>query len=179
MDMISGSERGNTALCTIKLPPLKPGTLMVESVYQLYCPAPKQFQIQRFFSGACLRLVIDNNQRDLSSIISFDHINKLGERVKLKVGQQLVRQGRDRISAVINQSQKLAEAQQEPLIQAARQQLLDKTQAEIDRLKALAEVNPNIRQEEIEYLQAVQAEQLNYLEQTQLRLDAVRVIVAT
>ncbi|BFM15962.1 RNA polymerase-associated protein RapA [Maricurvus nonylphenolicus] len=179
MDMISGSERGNTALCTIKLPPLKPGTLMVETVYQLYCPAPKQFQIQRFFSGACLRLVIDNNQRDLSNIISFDHINKLSERVKLKVGQQLVRQGRDRISAVISHSQKLAEAQQEPLIKEARQQLLDQTQAEIDRLKALAEVNPNIRQEEIEYLQAVQAEQLNYLAQTQLRLDAVRVIVAT
>ncbi len=179
MEMIFGSERGNTALCTIKLPPLKPGTLMVETVYQLYCPAPKQYQIQRFFSGACLRLLVDNNQRDLSKVISFEHVNKLGEKVKLKIGQQLVRQARDRISAVLTQTNQLAEAQQEPLIKQAREALIEQTQVDIDRLTELAKVNPNIRQEEIDYLQAQQSEQLAYLEQTQLRLDAVRVIVAT
>jgi ATP-dependent helicase HepA len=179
MEMIFGSERGNTALCTIKLPPLKPGTLMVETVYQLYCPAPKHYQIQRFFSGACLRLLVDNNQRDLSKVISFEHVNKLGEKVKLKIGQQLVRQARDRITAVLTQTNQLAEAQQEPLIKQAREALIEQTQVDIDRLTELAKVNPNIRQEEIDYLQAQQAEQLGFLEQTQLRLDAVRVIVAT
>ena len=138
LDMITGSERGNTALCTIKLPPLKPGTLMVEAIYQLHCPAPKHYQMQRFFSGANLRLLIDDQDRELGHVLTFDAISQRAEKVKLKLGQQLMRQGRERINAVIDKTLVKAEAKQQSLIEEACQRLYDSAQGEIDRLTALA-----------------------------------------
>jgi ATP-dependent helicase HepA len=51
--------------------------------------------------------------------------------------------------------------------------------AEQDRLKALAQVNPNIRQEEIDYLAQTRSDLEQYLESATMKLDAVRVIIAT
>lgn len=177
MDMILGSEKGNTALCTLKLPPLKPGTLLVEAIYQLQSPAPASLQIQRHFGGGCIRLLRDNQGRDLGHVIGFDHINQRAEKVKLKVGQQIVRQARESIQEVINQLQPGAQSQLEEQVSKAREHMKAETENEIGRLKQLARVNPNIRQEEIDHLQAVQSMKAEYIEQTQISLDAIRVII--
>jgi len=50
---------------------------------------------------------------------------------------------------------------------------------ETDRLKALAEVNSNIRSEEIRYIEESQSLLANYLQSAQLSLDAVRVAIVT
>jgi ATP-dependent helicase HepA len=50
-------------------------------------------------------------------------------------------------------------------------------EAEQDRLTALAKVNPNVRQDEIEQLSVRRELIALHLQQTQVRLDAVRVIV--
>jgi len=50
---------------------------------------------------------------------------------------------------------------------------------EIDRLRALRQVNPNVRDEEIEYLERQQELITGILESATLRLDAVRVIIST
>ena len=43
----------------------------------------------------------------------------------------------------------------------------------------LAEVNPNIRGEEVSYLEQSREQLARYLRGAQLKLDAVRVVVAT
>jgi ATP-dependent helicase HepA len=47
------------------------------------------------------------------------------------------------------------------------------------RLRELATVNPNIRADEIEHLETTRASLERYLRGAQLKLDAVRVAVAT
>jgi len=177
MDMILGSEKGNTALCTLKLPPLKPGTLLVEAIYQLHSPAPQSLQIQRHFGGGCIRLLRDNQSRDLGHVIGFDHINQRAEKVKLKIGQQIVRQARASIQEVLNQLHPGAETQLKDQIKQAQQHMEAESQREIQRLQQLARVNPNIRQEEIDHLQSIQSMKADYIDQTQISLDAVRVII--
>ena len=44
-------------------------------------------------------------------------------------------------------------------------------------MKALANVNPNVRQSEIDYLQARLVASQHYLSQAKLRLDSLRVIM--
>jgi hypothetical protein len=51
--------------------------------------------------------------------------------------------------------------------------------AELERLQALAAVNANIRMEEIDYRRQCADELLEHLDHMQLRLDAVRVALAT
>ena len=52
-------------------------------------------------------------------------------------------------------------------------------QSELQRLQALAEVNPNIRQEEIDYLKTETSELEHYLNTAHIKLEALRVAVVT
>ena len=46
-------------------------------------------------------------------------------------------------------------------------------------LEALKAVNPNVRDSELDYLRNLQAELHHLIDQTQLKLDAIRFIVVT
>ena len=69
------------------------------------------------------------------------------------------------------------------LIGASRALALDKIaktlHKEVHRLKALRLVNPNVRAEEIEFFEQELRNLSEIMASTSLRLDAIRVIVAT
>ncbi|MCR8924056.1 RNA polymerase-associated protein RapA [Dasania sp. GY-MA-18] len=178
MDMILGGELGNTALATIKLPPIKPGTLMLEAVFTVQCTAPPQLQLHRYLPLTTIRIVVDANNNDLSNILSAQRLAKLVAKVPKRVGQDLVRQTRKDILALIEQAETLATAQQQDIVASAQQNMLQQQTEETERLKALAQRNPNIRQEEIDFqLQATDMLSAA-LQQARIKLEAVRLLVA-
>ncbi len=179
MDMVLSSDRGNTAICTIKLPPLKPGSLLIEGLFQFNCPGPKSLQLQRFMSANCVRLVADNNLKALEGIITTDHFDKLGQTVKRPVAKQLVQHARNDIEKITTHLEKQAEDLQADMIANARQTVNVHFDEELTRLSELSKVNPNIRAEEISHLQDLKDASLEYLQSGQLRLDAIRVAVVT
>ena len=179
MDMILSGDKGNTSICTIKLPPLKPGTLMIEALLRPNCPAPKALQLQRFMGAGCVRMLLDQDHKDLSKIIQPAHIEKLAQRVKRPTARQLIEHARPQIEKIIDQVLALGNAQQETMVDTAIKTMDTEYDQEILRLEQLAEHNLNIRPEEIEYLRGKQAITAEYLEQTRLQLDAVRIIIVT
>lgn len=72
-----------------------------------------------------------------------------------------------------------AEAELATLLDGAMHQAREEQAGELERLSALAAVNPNIRAEEIEYRRTSAEALLTYLGNTQIKLDAVRVGIAT
>lgn len=179
MDMVLSSERGNTALCTLRMPPLKPGSLLIETLFQFNCPGPRFLQLQRFLSSSCTRFVADNKLRALEAIISSDHFHKLGQSVKKPVAKQLVQHARTDIDQIIRHMEEKAATLQTTMIEEASARLSDYYDDELSRLTALAQVNPNIRPEEVAYLETLKEASLEYLQNAQLRLDAVRVAIIT
>lgn len=179
MEMIIGSEFGNTAICTVKLPPLAPGTLLIEAVFVLYCAAPRHLNLQRYQPQATVRVVLDNNGNNLSAIITPDHLNKLGERVKRHAAQNLIRHGREQISGVLSKAEDVAQSQQDKLVKAAVNKATSALDEEVDRLEALSKVNPSIRAEEITQLRTDRASILELLGSAKLKMDAVRVAVVS
>lgn len=176
-EMIMGSDFGNTTVCTVKLPPLQPGTILVEAIFVLYCAAPKALNLQRFQNQATVRVVIDSNNNDLSQIITPDHLNKLGERVKRHVAQNMIRLGREQIAGVLQKAETEALKQQQPLIDQAVTKASSMLDEEVERLEALLEVNPSIREEEVAHLKAKRDQILTHLQDAQLRMDAIRIAV--
>lgn len=179
MEMIIGSEFGNTAICTVKLPPLKPGTLLVEAIFVLYCAAPRALNLLRYQPQSTVRVVLDSNGNDLSKIITVNHLNKLGDRVKRHAAQNLIRHGREQISGVLAKAEVTAQAQQNQLIDAAVAKATEQLDEEIERLQALIKVNPSIREEEITQLQADRESILEHLRNAHLKMDAIRVAVVS
>jgi ATP-dependent helicase HepA len=179
MDMVMSGEFGNTAFCTLKLPPLKPGTLMLEAVFTVSCSAPSELQLQRYLPVTPVRVLLDSNGTNLSKVLTPKHIKKLGQKVGRRNAQELVKHAREQIVAMINQAQTLAQEQEQQLVTNARERMNSQQSAELKRMQALAAVNPNIRQEELDYMAQTAQSLDSYLQGAQLRLDAIRVVLVT
>jgi ATP-dependent helicase HepA len=176
-DLIALTEFGNTAFCTLKLPPLKPGNLMLEALYILHCPAPADLQLFRHMPQSLLRVLLDNNGKDLSAVLGIDQLSKLLQKIPRNNAQELVRHARPVLTEMLQKAEDKAKPQQANLIAAAQQKVSEEINAELARMKALAKVNPNVRQSEIDYLQERLAASQHYLSQAKLRLDSLRVIM--
>lgn len=178
MELILDTEFGNTAVATLKLPPLKPGTLMVEAVFCLHCPAPPQLQLNRYLQDAAMRVLLDVNGKNFAAVLSPDKLAKVVQRVPRATSQELVRHSRPQIATLLDRAEEIIAPQRDVQVNAALDNARQLLGAEIARLHELAKVNPNVRHTEIEQLQQQLDATVQHLEQASLTLDAVRVIVA-
>lgn len=179
MDLVLSGEFGNTAFCTLKLPPLKAGTLLLEAIFVLYCSAPSELQLQRHLPLTTVRIVVDSNNTDLSKVLTAGHLNRLGQKVHKRSAQELVAHAREQIVAMVAQSEILAENKKGDIIDSAELSMKLEQDAELQRLQALALVNPNIRQEEIDHFVSRGISSERYLQGAQLKLDAIRIALVT
>lgn len=178
MDMIISNEKGNSTLCTIKLPPLKPGTLLIEAIFAIHCPGPKWLQLDNYFQTHTIRQ-LRNESKDLSQIVSFDQLNKLVVTVDKKTAQSVIKHARKDITELLQQCQHQAETLREDIVREANAHMLKQQKVEHDRLLALAKVNPNVRPEEIKHIEDTTEQLQHHLHSAQVSLDSIRVIVCT
>lgn len=176
-ELIALSEFGNTAFCTLKLPPLKPGTLLLETLFVLHCPAPAELQLFRYMPQSLLRVLLDNTGKDLSAVLNIQQLSKLLQRTPRSNAQEVVRHARPLLTTMLRQAEERTSGRQAELIAAAQEQVTTQISNELERMKALMAVNPNVRQAEVDYLQQRLETSLDYLAQAKLRLDALRVIM--
>ncbi|MBA4502564.1 RNA polymerase-associated protein RapA [Marinobacterium marinum] len=177
MELISTGELGNCTVCTLKLPPLQAGTLLLELVYELRCAAPRYLQLERYLPSGSVRMLVDPEGRDLAGALGHEPLNQLLQTVSRATGQKMVRLAREQVA----QQLKAAEGTLDTRVKALREQALDKLRqqraAEYDRLVALAQVNPMIRQEELDAMVADTEQMESALQAMELKLDAIRVIL--
>jgi ATP-dependent helicase HepA len=179
MDMMISGEFGNATLCSMKAPFLKPGTLILEALFVVSCAAPKRLQVQRYIPQGTIRIVVDRENKNLTSILTSERLNPMVEALKRRVAHEVAKHARSEISEMANNAIKFAEMEFAPLLAVAKQNARNEQQAALERLQSLAAVNPNIRAEEIDYQKESAQELLEHLEHTQLKLDAVRVVLTT
>ena len=178
MDMLLGGEYGNTGFCTLKLPSIEPGTLLLETIFGIHCPAPRGLQLQRFLPLSMLRIVTDGKS-SFGDSLSEDRLSQLSERVPRRSAQELVRHTRPRITKLIEQTRTAAESQLAPIIETATNTVTVLEGRELARLKALAKVNPNIRDLEIDHIQSTIETLHTSLRAASLKLEGIRVMVTT
>ncbi len=178
MDMILSGEFGNVTLCTVKLQALKPSTVLLECIFTIQCAAPKILRLDNYFSKAVIRVLIDHNHNDLGNVLTSDHMDHMAERVKKNVAQSIIKHTRTQITELIEHANGIAEIEMAEIIKQASETMKNKQAAELERLVSLSKVNPNIRKEEIDYLEATTAQVEEFMQHAQLKLDAIRVAVS-
>ena len=184
MDMVSNGEFGNATFCSITLPAeselkLDAGTLILEAIFSVNCPAPKHLQIHRYLPVNMVRIVVTSNGMNLTEVLSHDELNSLSERVRKHTANEIIQYARPQITQLVERAQMMAEPQQAVLVETALKSIAEEGHDDIERLVALAEVNPNIRKEEIEQLQSNANLLKDHLSSAQLRLDAIRLAFVT
>jgi ATP-dependent helicase HepA len=179
MDMVINGDFGNSAFCTLETRKLAAGTLLLEAIFRMHCAAPKSLQADRYINESYVRIVMDEKGRVLTDSFDETSFSEQAGRIPRATAQELIRHARDKISSLVDNANKAALTKQTDII-ADAVETMDKTLGlEQQRLKALAKVNVNIRQTEIEHMTESQQLLSDYLQTAKLTMDAIRVAIVT
>jgi ATP-dependent helicase HepA len=178
IDLVVSNELGNTALSAIRYRGAPAGTVLLECLFVLEAATVEALQSQRYLPPTTIRVVMDECGQDHGNKLTHDAINQAAVAVDLNTSVQVVHAKRKILKALLHRCEQRAQQQAPTIFQAAHAEAEDILMREINRLKALQQVNPNVRDDEIAFFQH-QLQALSHLiDATRLRLDALRVIVA-
>ncbi|WP_421223949.1 RNA polymerase-associated protein RapA [Aeromonas sp. 602293] len=177
IDLILGSEIGATSVALLKNKALPIGSILLELIFVAESAAHPQ--LYRFMPPTPIRLLMDKNGQNLGEKVAFDAFNRQLTPVNRHLGSKLVTASQPVIHGLIGKGQAIAEELKAGIVDKARAQMAQTLQQDLDRLEALKAVNPNVRDSELDYLRNLQTELHHLIDQTQLKLDAIRFIVVT
>ncbi len=179
MERILNHETGNAAVSAMKHKKVQPGTLFLESLFVLEAGGQGVQQGNRYLPSALIRVLLDEQGNDDYSHLGHDEINRHLVPVAAGIAKQVIQLKEDAIKALLALSEQKASEQAPQLIAQAEARIQQTFTPEIQRLKALQQVNPNVRDEEVQFFEQQLLQLTGALKSSNMRLDAVRVIVAT
>ncbi len=176
LDVILSDVTGNSAMIVIKHPDFKAGTLLLESLHVVNCIAPAEIMSDRFMPPQVLRSLINPDLQDISTDIRFNEF-----REPLKVPADTLRKILDSqvkgINNMLASARTIATEKLDAIKVKGQQKMESDLDMEIERLQQLMLVNNNVRAEELEFLQHQKEALHRAIEQTSMRLDALRILV--
>ncbi len=175
IDLVLGSEIGATAVALLKNKALPAGAMMLEVVF--VAESASHPQLYRFLPPTPIRLLLDKGGNNLGSKVSFTAFDRQLSPVNRHLGSKLVSSSQAVIHGLLGQAEAQASAQLAGIVAEARQRMQHTLASELARLEALRAVNPSVRDSELVHLRELKAELEHLLDQTQLRLDAIRFVV--
>ncbi|MGM0824463.1 MAG: RNA polymerase-associated protein RapA [Pseudomonadota bacterium] len=177
MGRILDGTMGNTALALLGHPAIPSDRLMAELVFRTHCPAPRSLHLNRFLPPTAVRVLLDESGANLTDKISFTGLGKNLQKVNKSLARDLIKSRHDQLRGILTQGESEAERELPSIVEAAEARMRTQLDAELARLTALAEHNPSVRNEELDALKKERQQLSDAIENTRLRLDAVRVII--
>jgi ATP-dependent helicase HepA len=174
MDLLLGAETGNCAFAV--LPAADERTLLLELIYVLEVIAAPRLHADRFLPLTPVRLVLNHKLEEVSEVCrgsDWERQLQKGSPHKLIDNAGIVRRT---LPDMFQASARLAETRASALRQSALEAMNRLLGHEVARLQTLARVNDHVRPQEIRLAQAQQEELAAVLDQSRLRLDALRLI---
>ncbi len=167
-EMLLGTIKGNAALATTNNP--GPDAVFAEAVHVLEVVAPADLHADRFLSATPIRVVVDNRQGEetepLGSVSDAPVQKVLG---KTELCYKL-------LPRMLETAEALANERAMQLIAAAIAAMEERVGGELQRMRSLQAVNPNITEKEVEAMQTQYYDLRDHLADARLRLDSVRLI---
>ncbi len=177
MDLVLSDSIGNAALSIVKHVELSAGQYLLECLFLIECSAPQNLQLSQFLPATPIRILIDQNQQDLTEQVLHDDLLEVDNEIESEQITAFIGGEHKNIHAMLAVAEQEAESKMQSVISKANTQMLQVSAREIKRLKALSKVNPGIRSEEIEVLKEKAIVSHGYIKDAKLRLDAVRFII--
>jgi ATP-dependent helicase HepA len=176
MDTILSNELGNSAVTAVKLVGGTPGTLLLECIYLLESSASTALQSSRYLPPAALRVLVDANGNDRSEQLPHASMAAIREAVQPLVAKKIIRHFAPQLRSMLAAAEHLARRRSVDLLAEAHARATQLLEGEINRLKALRRINPNVRDAEIRFLESQRSDLRLALDSANVRLDAQRVI---
>ena len=179
IDLILDGDTGSTSVALLKNKAMPVGTVFLELMYVADASAPRSSQVFRYFPETPIRVLLDQQGNDLSDRVDFQTFHKQLSPVNRHTGIKLVNAAQSIVHPLLEKGLNAAKARAGELKIEAKAEMESTLSAELQRLTALKAVNPAIRQVELDHVQDQQHAIAHYIEQSQVRLDAVRLILVS
>ncbi|PPD31495.1 MAG: RNA polymerase-binding ATPase [Methylomonas sp.] len=177
MDLVLSSETGNAAVSIVKQSQLKPGQFLLELLFVVECSAPAHLQLGRFLPHTPLRVLIDQNKKDLTAAIPHDSMKETLDNVDKEQISQFLNSQRQHIQDMIKTGELKAQTQMQALVTDSSNRMIAAFTGEIKRMVRLKKINPGIKDQEIQQLKEMTMLAHESIQDAQLRLDAVRFLI--
>jgi ATP-dependent helicase HepA len=174
MDLLLGGGTGNCSFAV--LPTTNERTMLLELIFVLEPVAAPRLHADRFLPPTPIHLVVNHRLEEVSGSFGDATLEKRlqkGSPYKLIEHPELSQRT---LPAMFETAMTLAETHAGGLRQSALTEMHRLLGHEVQRLQMLRQVNDHVRLEEIELAQAQLEELALTLQQSRLRLDAVRLI---
>jgi ATP-dependent helicase HepA len=179
MDLVLSSETGNAAVSVVKHPQMKPGKFLLELLFVVECSAPPELQLGRFLPPTPIRLLLDQNKNDQTANVPHESLVEVPDSFEKAQISQFLNSQRQHILDIIKVGEQLANGKMQNLIAESSNRLVMSLTAEIKRLIRLKQINPGIKDQEIQDLKETVLLSHESIQDAQLRLDAVRFVITS
>lgn len=179
MEMVLSGEKGNTAITAVKQSRVPAGTLLLECIFVLESASSRAVQASRYLPPSSIRVVVDPQGHDHAPEFTEAVLAKDEATVESETARQIVQAYQQPLRALIGLAEAAARLRIPELLEQAAHRAHRVIDGEIHRLKALQQFNPNVREEEIRYLERQRTATDRSIASANLRLNAQRVIIAT
>uniref|UniRef100_A0A486XQC4 RNA polymerase-associated protein RapA n=1 Tax=Rheinheimera sp. BAL341 TaxID=1708203 RepID=A0A486XQC4_9GAMM len=179
LDILTTEPYGSSSVAILANKALPVGSYLLELNFIVEASAPQALQIQRYLPTTPIRLLLDKNANNLSAKVSFEQLNKQLKPIGRQTGSKLAGALQTAVHPLIGQATTLAEQQLPDIMHSAQLRAKKTLGEQQQRLSALRQLNPSVRQDEIEALQLQQQQLAQYIAKARLKLDAIRLIVVS
>ena len=177
MEMLTSGDLGDAALTVVSHPDFRPGTPLLELLYLVECSAPAELGAGRFLPPTCIRLLLDARGADRAAELSHEALQGQCLVHKRRLAETLLKTLSDTLRQLFEQGAALAEGAGRQIVDTALVEMRQQLGDELARLRGLAAVNPSVRDDELEQLEARRALLAQHMGNVRVRLDAARVVV--
>ncbi|TKA92440.1 RNA polymerase-associated protein RapA [Halopseudomonas bauzanensis] len=177
MDLVLSGSMGNSSVALLKNKALKPGTMLLECLFVSEAIGPRALQLQRYLPPTPVRCLLDISGNDLASKVAFETLEAQIDGLPKHLASKIAKTQRDEVERLLDRAEALADMQHAELVEQASTRFTTDLDEEINRLKALQQVNPLVRQSEIDALEQQRQRGVEVLHQAKIRLDALRILV--
>ena len=177
INLVMEDHHGNAALGIVRHNAYPAGTLLLECHFILLGVAPSRLQLSRFLPPTTLRRVIDANGGDCTTQFPAENLALIPTELDKTTRGKIIRARQDELRQMLQQAEEQVSADAEKVLESATQRMRTVMDNTIARMQHLAQINPNVRDSEIEALQAQRNALENHIRQVQPALDSVRLLI--
>ena len=176
MDLILDEGFGQADCQVIKAEELPKTLTFVEASYVLQCTAEPKLNIERYLPARVQTFAVGIDGNDYTELVATLELDSRKQRYDRNALRKVVVKNREAIEALIDKSAAMAEDALPAMVEEAKAALEQEYDDARDRLVSLARVNPSVKEEEIEALDARKNAAIESLSGTHARPVSVRVM---
>ncbi len=179
LDLALSYEKGNATAISFSAGGIIPGTLLLECLYILQISPDQEFVLRNLIPPQVLRLIIDEDGHDYGTQLPHQLIESTKSYIDKVTIETIVTMKQSSIRRLLDMSKNMADNMMPDMIKHTKETTYRHIHTELERLKDLSRVNPNIRQIEIDFMKNQEDKITSVFESITPRLDGVRLLIAT